>query len=58
MREMFTFNGLKYLITERLITNNKTNKKTRHVRIQGVTEMYGKILTTSYWFHVELGKNI
>jgi hypothetical protein len=25
--------------------------------IQGVTEMHGKMLTTSYWLHVELGKN-
>jgi hypothetical protein len=23
----------------------------------GVPEMHGKILTTSYWLHVELGKN-
>jgi hypothetical protein len=26
--------------------------------IQGVFEMRGKILTTSYWLHVELVKNI
>jgi hypothetical protein len=26
--------------------------------IQAVIEMRGKILTTSYWLHVELGKNI
>jgi hypothetical protein len=27
-------------------------------KTQGVIEMRGKILTTSYWLHVELGKNI
>jgi hypothetical protein len=26
--------------------------------IQGVIEIHGIILATSYWFHVELGKNI
>jgi hypothetical protein len=26
--------------------------------IQGVIEMRDQILTTSYWLHVELGKNI
>jgi hypothetical protein len=26
--------------------------------VQGVREMHGKILTMSYWLHVELGKNI
>jgi hypothetical protein len=26
--------------------------------IQGVIEMHDQILTTSYWLHVELGKNI
>jgi hypothetical protein len=26
--------------------------------IQGVIEMRGQILTTRYWLHVELGKNI
>jgi hypothetical protein len=26
--------------------------------IQGVSERCGEILTTSYWLHVELGKNI
>jgi queuine/archaeosine tRNA-ribosyltransferase len=26
--------------------------------VQGVPEMDGKILTMSYWLHVELGKNI
>jgi hypothetical protein len=26
--------------------------------IQGVIEIHGIILTTSYWLHVELGKNI
>jgi hypothetical protein len=26
--------------------------------IQGVFEMRAQILTTSYWLHVELGKNI
>jgi hypothetical protein len=26
--------------------------------IQGVFEMRAEILTTSYWLHVELGKNI
>jgi hypothetical protein len=26
--------------------------------IQNVLEMYGKILITSYWLRVELGKNI
>jgi hypothetical protein len=26
--------------------------------IQGVIEMREEILTTSYWLHVELGKNI
>jgi hypothetical protein len=26
--------------------------------IQGVFEMCAEILTTSYWLHVELGKNI
>jgi hypothetical protein len=26
--------------------------------IQADPEMHGKILTTSYWLHVELGKNI
>jgi hypothetical protein len=27
-------------------------------KIQGVIEMRDQILTTSYWLHVELGKNI
>jgi hypothetical protein len=27
-------------------------------RFSGVPEMHSKILTTSYWLHVELGKNI
>jgi hypothetical protein len=26
--------------------------------VQGVPEIYANILTTSYWLHVELGKNI
>jgi hypothetical protein len=26
--------------------------------IQGVFEMRAEILITSYWFHIELGKNI
>jgi hypothetical protein len=26
--------------------------------IQGISEMRAEILTTSYWLHVELGKNI
>jgi hypothetical protein len=28
------------------------------INIQGVIEMRDQILTTSYWLHVELGKNI
>jgi hypothetical protein len=30
----------------------------REIVIQGVFEMRAEILTTSYWLHVELGKNI
>jgi hypothetical protein len=28
------------------------------LNIQGVIEMRAQILTTNYWLHVELGKNI
>jgi hypothetical protein len=31
-------------------------EKTYCGTIQAVREMHGKILTTSYWLHVELGK--
>jgi hypothetical protein len=37
-------------------TNKGTKKGNRP--IQGVFEMRAQILTTSYWLHVELGKNI
>jgi hypothetical protein len=30
----------------------------KYLGIQGVFESCAEILTTSYWFHVELGKNI
>jgi hypothetical protein len=30
----------------------------KNINIQGVIEMLDQILTTSYWLHVELGKNI
>jgi hypothetical protein len=30
----------------------------KNANIQGVIESCTDILTTSYWFHVELGKNI
>jgi sphingomyelin phosphodiesterase acid-like 3 len=36
----------------------KTTKTFFICNIQGVIEIYGIILTTSYWLHVELGKNI
>jgi hypothetical protein len=30
----------------------------KKMHIQGVIEIHGIILTTSYWLHVELGKKI
>jgi hypothetical protein len=35
-----------------------TNNMVRYMSIQGVIEKHGIILTTSYWLHVELGKNM
>jgi hypothetical protein len=44
------------------VGRNFSQKKEKFVSIdlfiQGVPEMRGKILTMSYWLHVELGKNI
>jgi hypothetical protein len=46
------FDGQKSIITFRKLQKN-------HIRaIQGDFEMRVQILTTSYWFHVELEKNI
>jgi hypothetical protein len=37
---------------------SKIVKNYKYVVIQGVIEIRGINLTTSYWLHVELGKNI
>jgi hypothetical protein len=39
-------------------TNNYLQIKIQNRILQGVPEMHGKILTTIYWLHVELGKNL
>jgi hypothetical protein len=36
----------------------KKKKQSKQKSIQGVFESCAEILTTSYWLHVELGKNI
>jgi hypothetical protein len=41
------------VLEEGILVDNLLAKK-----IQGVFEMRAQILTTSYWLHVELGKNI
>jgi hypothetical protein len=37
---------------------NNAHNVTQQFNIQGVFESCAEILTTSYWLHVELGKNI
>jgi hypothetical protein len=45
------------IIKENEILDSKHLKRTK-INIQGVIESCTDILTTSYWLHVELGKNI
>jgi hypothetical protein len=40
----------------RILIRMKENNYMDYIR--GVPEMHGKILTTSFWLHVEIGKNI
>jgi hypothetical protein len=40
------------------ICSKSVNAEATRSRIQGVFEMRAHILITSYWLHVELGKNI
>jgi hypothetical protein len=44
--------------TLRLFDKKKIASFQIYIHIQGVIEIHGIILTTSYWLHVELGKNI
>jgi hypothetical protein len=59
------YNLLNFDIANKKKNIQKKNTKTDFLKIrnslfsiQGVFEMRAEILTTSYWVHVELGKNI
>jgi hypothetical protein len=41
-----------------IVNRNQKARRANKAHIQGVFEMHAQILTTSYWLHVELGKNI
>jgi hypothetical protein len=62
-------NLMNFSFEHQLVTSVKRRKRTYHSsprvkfnrpkkKIQGVIESYTDILTTSYWLHVELRKNI
>jgi hypothetical protein len=51
--KMFKFPEFQLIIQETLCLRNL-----KTYLIQGVIEMHGQILTTSYWLYIELGKNI
>jgi hypothetical protein len=52
------FRFINLQLTNTIYKRQTTNDNCHSDQIQGVFEMRAQILTTSYWLHVELGKNI